>query len=140
MKRRISISGCFRGNEDAEEALINLVTIGIARKDIQTIRSYSERLIQLRPNSQTALEGLATCAFADEDYEAAARYCEKLVETTPNHFERAFNLGVANQKLGRKEEAAKGLFGSDSHPPRRQTGARQSRHGPAGARRSERRS
>src|SRR4029079_14949829 len=83
-------------NEDAEEPLINLVTIGIARKDIQTIRSYSERLIQVRPNSQTALEGLATCAFADEDYEAAARYCETLVEATPNHFERAFNLGVAN--------------------------------------------
>ena len=33
-------------NADAEEALINLVTIGIARKDIQTIREYSERLIQ----------------------------------------------------------------------------------------------
>ena len=77
--------------------MINLVTIGIARKDIQTIRQYSERLIQLRPNSQTALEGLATCAFADEDFEAAARYCEKLVEATPDHFERWFNLGVAFQ-------------------------------------------
>ena len=105
-KPRKSTRTYFRRTAEAEEALINLVTIGIARKDIQTIREYSERLIQLRPNSQTALEGLATCAFADEDFEAASRYCQKLVEATPDHFERWFNLGVANQKLGNKEDAA----------------------------------
>ena len=47
------------------------------------ISDYSEKLLRLRPNSQTALEGLATCAFASGDYDAALRYCTKLVEYTP---------------------------------------------------------
>ncbi len=61
----------------------------------------------MRPFSQAALEGLATCAFHDNDYEAASRYCTKLVEFTPDHFERWFNLGVAEQKCKRVTEAAK---------------------------------
>jgi Flp pilus assembly protein TadD len=61
----------------------------------------------MRPFSQAALEGLATCAFHGNEYEAAARYCTKLVEFTPDHFERWFNLGVAEQKCGRLEQAAK---------------------------------
>ena len=39
MKRQRSTRGFSPTNEDAEEALVNLVTIGIARKDIQTIRN-----------------------------------------------------------------------------------------------------
>ena len=56
------------GKPDFEECLINLVTIGMARKDQAMIADYSEKLLKLRPNSQTALEGLATCAFASGDY------------------------------------------------------------------------
>ena len=88
-------------NPQSEECLVNLITIGMARKDHASIQEYSERLLTMRPHSQAALEGLATCAFHSNDYEAAARYCEKLVEFTPDHFERWFNLGVAQQKCGR---------------------------------------
>ena len=86
---------------------MNLITIGMARKDHASIQQYSERLLTMRPFSQAALEGLATCAFHSNEYEAASRYCAKLVEFTPDHFERWFNLGVAEQKCGRLEEAAK---------------------------------
>ena len=76
-KRQRSTSASLERMKMPKRRSINLVTIGIARKDIQTIRQYSERLIQLRPNSQTALEGLATCAFADEDFEAACPLLRK---------------------------------------------------------------
>ena len=56
-------------NPQSEECLVNLVTIGMARKDHAMISDYSEKLLRLRPNSQTALEGLATCAFAAGDFE-----------------------------------------------------------------------
>ena len=78
------------GKPDFEECLINLVTIGMARKDPAMIADYSEKLLALRPNSQTALEGLATCAFSSGDYEAALRYCSKLTEYTPESFDRWF--------------------------------------------------
>src|SRR3984957_9424931 len=94
-------------NPPSEECLVNLITIGMARKDHALIQQYSERLLQMRPFSQAALEGLATCAFHSNEYEAAGRYCTKLVEFTPDHFERWFNLGVAEQKCGRLEQAAK---------------------------------
>ena len=94
-------------NPQSEECLVNLITIGMARKDHASIQQYSERLLAMRPFSQAALEGLATCAFHSNEYEAAARFCAKLVEFTPDHFERWFNMGVAEQKCGRLEEAAK---------------------------------
>ena len=94
-------------NPKSEECLVNMVTIGMARKDQAMIADYSAALLTLRPNSQTALEGLATSAFASNDYEAARHYCEKLVEYTPDNFDRWFNLGVAYQKTGKLEEAAK---------------------------------
>ena len=60
-------------NPNSEECLVNLVTIGMARKDHPSIQQYSERLLTLRPFSQAALEGLAACAFQSNDHEAAAR-------------------------------------------------------------------
>ena len=94
-------------NPQSEECLVNLVTIGMARKDHDSIQKYSEQLLTLRPHSQAALEGLATCAFHSGDFEAAAQLCAKLVEFTPDHFERWFNLGVAEQKRNHLPEATK---------------------------------
>ncbi|MBZ5606259.1 MAG: tetratricopeptide repeat protein, partial [Acidobacteriia bacterium] len=65
-------------NPQSEECLVNLITIGMARKDNPAIQQYSERLLTMRPHSQAALEGLATCAFHSNDFEAAATYCGKL--------------------------------------------------------------
>ena len=89
-------------NPQSEECLVNLITIGMARKDHALIQKYSEQLLTMRPFSQAALEGLATCAFhSGNEYRSRARYCAaKLVEFTPDHFERWFNLGVAEQKCG----------------------------------------
>ncbi len=123
---------------DFEECLINLVTIGMARKDQAMIADYSEKLLTLRPNSQTALEGLATCAFASGDYEAALRYCSKLIEYTPESFDRWFNLGVAQQKTGKPGAGRQGLFRSGSHPPGRQPGLCESGRHPSGIRRARR--
>src|SRR5216684_5135821 len=39
-------------NPQSEECLVNLVTIGMARKDHAAIQEYSERLLTLRPHSQ----------------------------------------------------------------------------------------
>src|SRR5580693_10812289 len=50
-------------NPQSEECLVNLITIGMARKDHPAIQQYSERLLAMRPFSQAALEGLASCAF-----------------------------------------------------------------------------
>ena len=55
-------------NPQSEECLVNLITIGMARKDHASIQQYSERLLTMRPFSQAALEGLATCAFHANDY------------------------------------------------------------------------
>ena len=85
--------GILAKNPQSEESLVNLVTIGMARKDYDAIQSNAEKLLQLRPHSQAALEGLATCAFQRNDFEAAATFCKKLTEFTPDHFERWFNLG-----------------------------------------------
>ena len=65
-------------NPQSEECLVNLITIGMARKDHAAIQQYSERLLAMRPFSQAALEGLATCAFQSNEYEAAARYCTQV--------------------------------------------------------------
>jgi tetratricopeptide (TPR) repeat protein len=47
-------------NANAEEPLVNLISIGIAQKNYDAIREYSERLLTVRPYSQAAIEGLAT--------------------------------------------------------------------------------
>ena len=81
--------------------------VDMARKDSDRVRETAEKLLSVRPESQTALEGLAASAFSSGDNEAAARFCAKLVETTPDHFEGWFNLGVAQQRRGKFEEAAR---------------------------------
>ena len=48
-------------NPQSEECLVNLITIGMARKETASIQLYSERLLSMRPHLQAALEGLATC-------------------------------------------------------------------------------
>ncbi len=94
-------------NPQAEEPMSNLVHIGMRRSDVASVQKWSETLLALRPFSQAALEGLAWCAFTSENYDAASKYCAKLVEQTPDNFERWYNLGVANQKMTRPEQAEK---------------------------------
>ena len=107
--RRIGahLSKLLAENPKSEECLMNMVTIGMARKDQAMIADYSDALLTLRPNSQTALEGLATSAFASNDYEAARLFYAKLVEYTPDNFDRWFNLGWPTRRPANRKKPPK---------------------------------
>jgi len=70
------------------------------------VRDYSERLLDVRPESSVALEGLAAWACAAGEHALTAKFCTLLVSAAPGHFEGWFNLALAHQKLGRWPQAA----------------------------------
>ena len=80
--------------------------IGMSKEDFDMVREYSERLLELRPESTVALEGLAAWACAAGDHALTAKFCTLLVSAVPGHFEGWFNLALAHQKSGRWEQAA----------------------------------
>ena len=92
-------------NPESEESLANLVLIGMVREDFDMVREYSERLLELRPESTVALEGLAAWSCAAGEHALTAKFCTLLVSAVPGHFEGWFNLGLAHQKSGRWEQA-----------------------------------
>jgi tetratricopeptide (TPR) repeat protein len=51
--------GIIKRHPEAEESLSNLIAIGMAKKDYEMVREYSERLLGIKPESTAALEGLA---------------------------------------------------------------------------------
>ena len=93
-------------NPESEESLSNLVLIGMSKEDFDMVREYSERLLDLRPESTVALEGLAAWACAAGEHALTAKFCTLLVSAVPGHFEGWFNLALAHQKSGRWEQAA----------------------------------
>jgi len=70
------------------------------------VREYSERLLELKPESTVALEGLAAWASAAGEHSLTAKFCTLLVTAVPGHFEAWFNLALAHQKSGRWQQAA----------------------------------
>ena len=94
-------------NPNFEECLINLVTIGMARKDHAMISDYSEKLLTLRPNSQTALEGLATCAFASGDYRGRAALLRQAGGVHSGELRPLVQPGRRRAEDRQPEEAAK---------------------------------
>src|SRR5437867_2126460 len=78
----------------------------MSKEDFDMVREYSERLLELRPESTVALEGLAAWACAAGDQGLAAKFATLLVSAVPNHFEGWFNLALAHQKSGRFVQAA----------------------------------
>ena len=70
------------------------------------VREYSERLVELHPESTVALEGLAAWASSAGEHGLTAKFCTLLVSAVPGHFEGWFNLALAHQKSGRWEQAA----------------------------------
>ena len=91
---------------ESEEPLANLVLIGMQKQDFDMVREYSERLLDLKPDSTVALEGLAAWACAAGDHALSAKFCNLLVSVVPGHFEGWFNLALAHQKATRWEQAA----------------------------------
>lgn len=92
-------------NPNSEDSLVNMISIGLHRKDYAMVQSCAERLLAAHPESGAALEGLAAAAFYRQDLDAAARHARKLTEVAPQVFDNWFNLGVALQKLNRPQEA-----------------------------------
>jgi tetratricopeptide (TPR) repeat protein len=72
---------------ESEEPLSNLVLIGMQKQDFDMVREYSERLLDLKPDSTVALEGLAAWASAAGDHALTAKFCNLLVSAVPGHFE-----------------------------------------------------
>jgi tetratricopeptide (TPR) repeat protein len=90
----------------SEDVLVNLVALGMQRKDYALVRKYAEILLALNSSSTAALEGLGSAAFAASEFPEAAVHYAKLVELQPQNYDYWFNLGVANHRSGEYLEAA----------------------------------
>jgi superkiller protein 3 len=84
---------------NSEEALSNLIALGIETQDLDRVREYSQRLLKLSPHSSAALQGLATVALERHDHHAAARYCDRIVQLMPDCLEAWHNLRVALDRI-----------------------------------------
>jgi tetratricopeptide (TPR) repeat protein len=92
-------------NPQLTECLVNLVTLGMQRKDPGMVREYAARLLEVDPTSDAGLEGMVFAAFAQEDYANAAAGCKKLVQSREDRFDHWYNFGVALHNSGQPEQA-----------------------------------
>jgi superkiller protein 3 len=83
----------------SEEALSNLIALGMEAHDLENVRRYSLRLLELFPDSPTALQGLAAVALENREYEAAFKYCSRIVERAPECVEAWHNLRFASGRI-----------------------------------------
>ncbi len=96
----------LRRNPRCDEASVNLIALGMQRKDYALVRQYAQALLTRNETAQAALEGLATAAFAEEQYGEAAGYYCRMVDLHPRNYDYWFNLGVTFQKHGKLLDAA----------------------------------
>jgi len=81
------------------EALANLIALSAERDDLEHMREYSQKLLDIAPQSTVALQGLATVALERRDNHAAARYCDRILELAPDCLEGWHNLRVALDRI-----------------------------------------
>jgi tetratricopeptide (TPR) repeat protein len=93
-------------NPKNTDALSNLVSIFLDKKDSESVKRYSEMLLELQPDAPMAMEALAALAFAADDAPAAAQQCRNLAGVAPDQFENWCNLGVAYHRMGDHGKAA----------------------------------
>jgi tetratricopeptide (TPR) repeat protein len=67
----------------AEEALANLISMSMEIFDLERVRRYSRRLVEINPRSVPGLQGLTLVALERGDMESAARHFSTLVEQAP---------------------------------------------------------
>ncbi len=89
----------------SEGALRNIVALSVETGDDGLMERYADQMLARDANSRAALSALASRAFRQEDYRRAAELCQRLAETAPENYEAWFNLGVAQQKQARWDEA-----------------------------------
>jgi tetratricopeptide (TPR) repeat protein len=92
---RMTYSALLASDPNSEEALSNLIAMGIQTDDLKRVRDHSLRLLDIAPHSTVALQGLATVAFGGADYSAAAFYCDRILELAPDNLEAWHNLRIA---------------------------------------------
>jgi protein O-GlcNAc transferase len=85
----------FESDPDSQETLANLIAMSAETHDLEHMREYSQKLLNLAPQSAPALQGLATVALERRDHHAAARYCDRIVQLAPDCLEAWHNLRIA---------------------------------------------
>ena len=90
------------------------------------VRDYSERLLEVRPESSVALEGLAAWACAAGEHALTAKFCTLLVSAVPGAFRRLVQPGAGAPEIGplasrprrrtRRPEAASAILRSAHQP------------------------
>jgi tetratricopeptide (TPR) repeat protein len=92
---RMEYSALLASDPNSEEALSNLIAMGIETGDLKRVWDHSIRLLDISPHSTVALQGLATVAFGGSDYSAAASYCNRILELAPDSLEAWHNFRIA---------------------------------------------
>ena len=82
-----------------EEVLTNLIAMSMEVHDLEAVRRFSTRLLDVVPQSMIALRGLAAAALEQQHYEEAARYCSRIVEQAPDCVEAWHNLRFATGRV-----------------------------------------
>ena len=91
----IAYSALLACDPNSQEALSNVIAMGIETDDLKRVGDHSMRLLDICPQSTVALQGLATAAFGGLDYSAAASYCDRILELAPDNLEAWHNLRIA---------------------------------------------
>jgi tetratricopeptide (TPR) repeat protein len=88
----------------AEEALSNLIAIGMEAFDLPRVQAHAQQLLQISPQSVIALQALTLVALERRDYDTAARNFSRLIESAGTH-DRGSNGELADAieyRLGRE--------------------------------------
>jgi tetratricopeptide (TPR) repeat protein len=80
---------------DSEEVLSNLIVMNIEVHDLERVRDYSLRLLEICPHSAVAVQGLASVALDTGDHQAAVSYCFRILDLAPDCLDAWHNLRIA---------------------------------------------
>jgi tetratricopeptide (TPR) repeat protein len=94
----MAYSALLASDPNSEEALSNLIAMGIETDDLKRVWDHSIRLLDISPHSTVALQGLAAVAFGSSDYSAAASYCSRILELAPDSLEAWHNFRIATDQ------------------------------------------
>lgn len=86
-------------NPNSEDVLSNLIAINAAIQDLDKVREYAVRLMELSGRSLSALQGLTMVALEQGDNQTAARYCDRIMELAPGCQAAYENFGIATDRI-----------------------------------------
>jgi tetratricopeptide (TPR) repeat protein len=89
----------LESNPNSAETLANVIAMSAETHDLELMREYSQKLVDVAPQSTVALQGLATVALERRDHHAAAKYCDRIVQLAPDCLEGWHNLRIALDRI-----------------------------------------